>query len=169
MPGFFTCTAWLTVNRVFQCHPCSAVAQYEKGYVWRSDGPPQYFDLPCFFQHLYLYLNTPSHLSLCHENKKNETTQYIKGWIWLQRKRKKIIFEMLWHWNDNSPIFFKNTRRKSLYWCASSVLLTRDSSLDILFNQLCFVGTSDLDERTLTKIWFPLIVTRFNLLCAPGH
>ncbi len=33
VPGFFTCTAWLTVNRVFQCHPCSAVAQYEKGCV----------------------------------------------------------------------------------------------------------------------------------------
>lgn len=31
MPGFFTCTAGLTVDGVFQCHPHSVVVQYEKG------------------------------------------------------------------------------------------------------------------------------------------
>lgn len=30
MPGFFTCTAGLTVDGVFQCHPRSVVVQYEK-------------------------------------------------------------------------------------------------------------------------------------------
>lgn len=30
MPGFFTCTAGLTVDGVFQCHPCSVVVRYKK-------------------------------------------------------------------------------------------------------------------------------------------
>lgn len=30
MPGFFTCTAGLTVDGVFQCHPRSVVVRYEK-------------------------------------------------------------------------------------------------------------------------------------------
>lgn len=92
--------------------------------VWRSGGPPQFFDLPCFHQHLYLYLNTLFRLSLQPILKENTHRIYQR----LESDHEvRRMNEIVWHWNDNSLRFFSFFLGKEswefLYWCAPSVLL----------------------------------------------
>lgn len=92
--------------------------------VWRSGGPPQFFDLPCFHQHLYLYLNTLFRLSLQPILKENTHRIYQR----LESDHEvRRMNEIVWHWNDNSlrffSFFFGKESWEFLYWCAPSVLL----------------------------------------------
>lgn len=72
--------------------------------VWRSGGPPQFFDLPCFHQHLYLYLNTLFCLSLQPILKEN--THRIYQRLESDHEVRRRMNEIVWHWNDNSLRFF---------------------------------------------------------------
>lgn len=93
--------------------------------VWRSGGPPQFFDLPCFHQHLYLYLNTLFCLSLQPILKEN--THRIYQRLESDHEVRRRMNEIVWHWNDNSLrfffLFFGKESWEFLYWCAPSVLL----------------------------------------------
>lgn len=94
--------------------------------VWRSGGPPQFFDLPCFHQHLYLYLNTLFCLSLQPILKEN--THRIYQRLESDHEVRRRMNEIVWHWNDNSLrffffLFFEKESWEFLYWCAPSVLL----------------------------------------------
>lgn len=93
--------------------------------VWRSGGPPQFFDLPCFHQHLYLYLNTLFCLSLQPILKEN--THRLCQRLESDHEVRRRMNEIVWHWNDNSLRFFFLLFGKEswefLYWCAPSVLL----------------------------------------------
>lgn len=134
--------------------------------VWRSDRPPQYFDLPCFCQHLYFYLNTLFHLSLYHGNKKkwNHPQNISKAWSWPPSKR-KIIFgiEIITVW------VFSKRGDGSLY-IDVPLLFFYDQGLVLghTFQStlLCW-HKCDQDERKRKR--FPLVDTGFNLLCAPVH
>lgn len=112
MPGFFTCTAWLTVDRVFQCHPCSAVAQYEKGCVkvrqatsvlWPSMLLPAPLSLP---KH-----SVPPQPSPRLKENTHRTYQRLES---DHGVREEWMFEIVWHWNDNS-LGFSKRRDVSLY------------------------------------------------------
>lgn len=72
--------------------------------VWRSGGPPQFFDLPCFHQHLYLYLNTLFCLSLQPILKEN--THRLCQRLESDHEVRRRMNEIVWHWNDNSLRFF---------------------------------------------------------------
>lgn len=72
--------------------------------VWRSGGPPQFFDLPCFHQHLYLYLNTLFCLSLQPILKEN--THRLCQRLESDHEVRRRMNEIVWHWNDNSLHFF---------------------------------------------------------------
>lgn len=93
--------------------------------VWRSGGPPQFFDLPCFHQHLYLYLNTLFCLSLQPILKEN--THRLCQRLESDHEVRRRMNEIVWHWNDNSLrfffLFFGKESWEFLYWCAPSVLL----------------------------------------------
>lgn len=93
--------------------------------VWRSGGPPQFFDLPCFHQHLYLYLNTLFCLSLQPILKEN--THRLCQRLESDHEVRRRMNEIVWHWNDNSLrfffLFFEKESWEFLYWCAPSVLL----------------------------------------------
>lgn len=136
--------------------------------VWRSDRPPQYFDLPCFCQHLYLYLNTPFHLSLRPRLKDNTHRIYQR----LESDhgvREEWMFEIIWHWNDNSPSFSK--RDGSLY-IDVPLLYFYDQGLVLghtfQSTQLCccwiWSGWKGINRKRFSKI-----VTGFNLHPAPVH
>ena len=48
--------------------------------------------------------------------------------------REEWMVEIVWHWNDNSPGF--QAMEVFILMCPICTFMTRDSSLDILFNQL---------------------------------
>lgn len=150
------------VDRVFQCHPCSAVARYEKRGVWRSDRPPQYFDLPCFCQHLYLYLNTPFHLNLRQRLKKNTHKMYQR--LESNNGLEEWIFEIVWHWNDNSRSFSKRGDGSLyidvaiLYFYDQGLVLGHTFQSSRLCWHLIWSGWKDVSRFSLIAVWM-------NLLC----
>lgn len=127
-PGFFTCTAWLTVDRVFQCHPCSAVAQYEKGCVkvrqatsvlWPSMLLPTPLSLP---KHSIPPQPSP---------RLKENTHRIYQRLESEHGvREEWMFEIIWHWNNNSLSLTKMVEGFRLM-CPFCTFMTRDSSLGI--------------------------------------
>lgn len=81
--------------------------------VWRSGGPPQFFDLPCFHQHLYLYLNTLFRLSLQPILKEN--THRIYQRLESDHEVRRRMNEIVWHWNDKWFFFLFLERVGSFY------------------------------------------------------
>lgn len=125
--------------------------------VWRSGGPPQFFDLPCFHQHLYLYLNTLFCLSLQPVLKEN--THRLCQRLESDHEVRRRMNEIVWHWNDNSLRFFfsffwKRELGVFILMCPFCTFMTRVSTLGIFFNQLSSVSTEQ-EERTLTENSFP--------------
>lgn len=147
VPGFFTCTAGLTVDGVFQCHPRSVVVWYEKRLC---EGQAAHLSALTF--HAKTFSSTwPLNLTLSSFFAKRTKINAPEGFKSRNQVWKKLIFEIVWQWNGNSPrLFFPKKVRTILIYMVPQYFMTRDfSSLDILFNQLHFVGTKYDHERAI--------------------
>lgn len=168
MPGFFTCTAWLTVDSVFQCHPCSAVVLYEKAclkvrqatsVLWPSMLLPTPLSLP---KH-----SIPPQPSPRLKENTHTVCQKMES---DHRVREEWMLWIVWHWNYNSLSFSKRVNG-SLY-IHVPLLYLHDQGLILghtfQSTQLCrhwiWSRWKDINRK-----WISLIVVCFHLLSAPVH
>lgn len=166
MPGFFTCTAWLTVDRVFQCHPCSAVAQYEKAclkvrqatsVLWPSMLLPTPLSLP---EHSIPPQPSP--------RLKENTHRICQKMESDHRVREEWMFEIVWHWNYNSLSFSK--REDRILYIHVPLLYLYDQGLILGYT---FQSTQHYKHciwsrwKDTSRKWIFMIVVWFHLLSAP--
>lgn len=151
----FTCTAGLAVDGVFQCHPRSVVVWYEKRLC---EGRAGHLGTLTFWAKTFSCTSTFNSTLSSFLPRKNKNPQKASNAG--HEVQMRLIFEIVWHWIDNSS-WLKKKDRTVLIYVASQYFMNSDLSLDILFNQPCFVVPNMKSMKWHEQKLFPLIVTAF--------
>lgn len=134
-----------------------------KEVVWRSGRPPRYPDL--LSQNLQLYLNIHSTLS-SFLPRKNKNPQKVSNAG--HEVQVRLIFEIVWHWIDNSSWLKKKTGQFWFMWL-----------LSILWTVTCPWTYFSISPALLYQTWrawngmnknyFPWLLQPFIVLCTHLH